>query len=121
MMEKAGVGGSKEGENPERQPLSGPTQLHNLLELVREEQNIFNIIFHEIIRQVSQQLYMYVCTYVVAAGSGVVCWWLPAHQPGSNSWPPVTCSEVLHGDLTPCLPVPSPHTHTGECAVCGER
>lgn len=81
MMEKAGVGGSKEGENPERQLLSGPTQLHNLLELVREEQNIFNIIFHEIIRQVSQQLY----TYVVAAGSGAVCWWLPAHQPGSNN------------------------------------
>ena len=76
MMEKAGVGGSKEGENPERQPLSGPTQLHNLLELVREEQNIFNIIFHEIIRQVSQQLYMYVrsccrewCSLLVAAGT----------------------------------------------------
>jgi hypothetical protein len=27
-------------------------QLHNLLELIKEEQNIYNIIFHEIIRQV---------------------------------------------------------------------
>ena len=28
-------------------------QLHNLLELIKEEQNIYNIVFHEIIRQVS--------------------------------------------------------------------
>ncbi|CAF1214104.1 unnamed protein product [Rotaria sordida] len=33
--------------------LHGQTQLHNLLELIKEEQNIYNIIFHEIIRQVS--------------------------------------------------------------------
>lgn len=55
-MEKAGVGGAREGENPESQPQSGPTQLHRLLELVREEQNIFNIAFHEIIRQVCHKL-----------------------------------------------------------------
>ena len=52
-MEKAGVGVSKVWENPDRQPQNGPTQLHHLLELVKEEQNIFNIVFHEIIRQVS--------------------------------------------------------------------
>lgn len=56
MMEKAGVGVSKVGENPDRQPQNGPTQLHHLLELVREEQNIFNIVFHEIIRQVSHKM-----------------------------------------------------------------
>ncbi|CAF0912480.1 unnamed protein product [Adineta ricciae] len=33
--------------------LQGQTQLHNLLELIKEEQNIYNIVFHEIIRQVS--------------------------------------------------------------------
>lgn len=33
--------------------LRGQTQLHNLLELIKEEQNIYNIVFHEIIRQVS--------------------------------------------------------------------
>ncbi|CAF3662745.1 unnamed protein product [Rotaria sp. Silwood1] len=33
--------------------LHGQTQLHNLLELIKEEQNIYNIVFHEIIRQVS--------------------------------------------------------------------
>lgn len=69
-MEKAGVGGAREGENPERQPQSGPTQLHRLLELVREEQNIFNIVFHEIIRQV--------CTCQVGAEGSLVfagsCW-----------------------------------------------
>ncbi|PVD21951.1 hypothetical protein C0Q70_17754 [Pomacea canaliculata] len=31
----------------------GPTQLHNLLELIKKEQNIYNIVFHELIRQVS--------------------------------------------------------------------
>lgn len=31
----------------------GPTQLHNLLEIIKQEQDIYNIIFHEIIRQVS--------------------------------------------------------------------
>lgn len=33
--------------------LRGQTQLQNLLELIKEEQNIYNIIFHEIIRQVT--------------------------------------------------------------------
>eukprot|EP00794_Sanderia_malayensis_P016078 gene16078-17701_t len=30
-----------------------PTQIHSLLELVRQEQNIYNIVFNEVIRQVS--------------------------------------------------------------------
>lgn len=30
----------------------GPTQLHNLLEIIKQEQDIYNIIFHEVIRQV---------------------------------------------------------------------
>nr|XP_033772262.1 axonemal dynein light chain domain-containing protein 1 isoform X2 [Geotrypetes seraphini] len=32
---------------------SGPTQMHNMLELLKKEQNIYNIVFHELIRQVS--------------------------------------------------------------------
>lgn len=28
-------------------------QMHNLLELIKKEQNIYNIVFHELIRQVS--------------------------------------------------------------------
>ena len=28
--------------------------MHNLLELIKKEQNIYNIVFHELIRQVSQ-------------------------------------------------------------------
>ncbi len=31
----------------------GPTQLHNLLEIVKQEQDIYNIIFYEVIRQVT--------------------------------------------------------------------
>ncbi|CAF0722793.1 unnamed protein product, partial [Brachionus calyciflorus] len=31
----------------------GPTQLHNLLEIIKQEQDIYNIIFHEVIRQVT--------------------------------------------------------------------
>ena len=31
----------------------GPTQLHNLLEIIKQEQDIYNIVFHEIIRQVT--------------------------------------------------------------------
>ena len=31
----------------------GPTQLHNLLELIKKEQDIYNIVFHEVIRQVT--------------------------------------------------------------------
>ncbi|XP_055896858.1 axonemal dynein light chain domain-containing protein 1-like isoform X1 [Biomphalaria glabrata] len=32
---------------------AGPTQMHNLLELIKQEQNIYNIVFHELIRQTS--------------------------------------------------------------------
>ncbi|XP_030062462.1 axonemal dynein light chain domain-containing protein 1 isoform X2 [Microcaecilia unicolor] len=32
---------------------SGPTEMHSLLELLKKEQNIYNIVFHELIRQVS--------------------------------------------------------------------
>ncbi|XP_069497579.1 axonemal dynein light chain domain-containing protein 1 isoform X2 [Ambystoma mexicanum] len=46
MLEKAGV-------NSEDIGTAGPTQMHNLLELVKAEQNIYNIVFHELIRQVS--------------------------------------------------------------------
>ncbi|XP_069088202.1 axonemal dynein light chain domain-containing protein 1 isoform X2 [Pleurodeles waltl] len=46
MLEKAGVDAEGLGE-------SGPTQMHNLLELLKAEQNIYNIVFHELIRQVS--------------------------------------------------------------------
>ncbi|XP_041480916.1 axonemal dynein light chain domain-containing protein 1-like isoform X4 [Lytechinus variegatus] len=46
MLNKAGV-------NDEGVEVKGPTQMHNLLELVKKEQNIYNIIFHELIRQVS--------------------------------------------------------------------
>ncbi|XP_050951603.1 axonemal dynein light chain domain-containing protein 1 isoform X2 [Labeo rohita] len=46
MLEKAGV-------NQEFQELSELSQIENLLELVRIEQNIYNIVFHELIRQVS--------------------------------------------------------------------
>lgn len=34
----------------------GPTQLHNLLEIIKQEQNIYNIVFHEVIRQVELKL-----------------------------------------------------------------
>ncbi|NWJ04134.1 AXDN1 protein, partial [Crypturellus undulatus] len=46
MLEKAGVDNKLIG-------ISGPSQLHNVLELMRTEQNIYNIVFHELIRQVS--------------------------------------------------------------------
>lgn len=31
----------------------GPTQLHNLLEIIKQEQDIYNIVFNEVIRQVT--------------------------------------------------------------------
>ncbi|XP_051549313.1 axonemal dynein light chain domain-containing protein 1 [Myxocyprinus asiaticus] len=46
MLEKAGV-------NQEFQELTEISQMENLLELVRTEQSIYNIVFHELIRQVS--------------------------------------------------------------------
>ncbi|XP_021127970.1 axonemal dynein light chain domain-containing protein 1 isoform X1 [Anas platyrhynchos] len=45
MLEKAGV--------DELIRVTGPSQLHNVLELLKAEQNIYNIVFHELIRQVS--------------------------------------------------------------------
>ncbi|XP_072516584.1 axonemal dynein light chain domain-containing protein 1 [Salminus brasiliensis] len=46
MLEKAGV-------SQEFEELTGLSQMHGLLELVRVEQNIYNVVFHELIRQVS--------------------------------------------------------------------
>ncbi|NXI57737.1 AXDN1 protein, partial [Chloroceryle aenea] len=45
MLEKAGV--------DKLVRVTGPSQLHNALELMKAEQNIYNIVFHELIRQVS--------------------------------------------------------------------
>ncbi|XP_073499361.1 axonemal dynein light chain domain-containing protein 1 [Phyllobates terribilis] len=45
MLKQAGI--------DEDVKLEGPTQIHNLLELLKTEQNIYNIVFHELIRQVS--------------------------------------------------------------------
>ncbi|XP_056385353.1 axonemal dynein light chain domain-containing protein 1 isoform X2 [Hyla sarda] len=46
MLRQAGV-------EDEDIKLEGPTQIHNLLELLKTEQNIYNVVFHELIRQVS--------------------------------------------------------------------
>ncbi|KAJ7993229.1 hypothetical protein DPEC_G00270280 [Dallia pectoralis] len=46
MLDRAGV-------NQEHQELTGLSQMQGLLELVQVEQNIYNIVFHELIRQVS--------------------------------------------------------------------
>ncbi|KAM3915106.1 axonemal dynein light chain domain-containing protein 1 isoform 2-T2 [Leptodactylus fuscus] len=46
MLKQAGV-------DDEDLKLEGPTQIHNLLELLKTEQNIYNTVFHELIRQVS--------------------------------------------------------------------
>ncbi|XP_071802778.1 axonemal dynein light chain domain-containing protein 1-like isoform X1 [Asterias amurensis] len=43
----------KTGIDDEEIEIKGPTQMHNLLELIKKEQNIYNLIFHELIRQVS--------------------------------------------------------------------
>ncbi|XP_075038400.1 axonemal dynein light chain domain-containing protein 1 [Mixophyes fleayi] len=48
MLKKAGV-------DEEDLKLEGPTQIHNLLELIKTEQNIYNVVFHELIRQVSTE------------------------------------------------------------------
>uniref|UniRef100_A0A8C3K9W3 Axonemal dynein light chain domain-containing protein 1 n=1 Tax=Calidris pygmaea TaxID=425635 RepID=A0A8C3K9W3_9CHAR len=45
MLEKAGV--------DKLIRVTGPLQLHKVLELMKAEQNIYNIVFHELIRQVS--------------------------------------------------------------------
>ncbi|XP_036890897.1 axonemal dynein light chain domain-containing protein 1 [Sturnira hondurensis] len=44
MLERAGV---------ENQEYTGPTKMHKLLHVLRQEQNIYNTVFHELIRQVS--------------------------------------------------------------------
>ncbi|CAD5117036.1 DgyrCDS5863 [Dimorphilus gyrociliatus] len=44
MLDKAGL---NDLENEE----IGPTQMHNLIEIMKKEQDIYNIIFHELIRQ----------------------------------------------------------------------
>ncbi|CAK8690820.1 unnamed protein product [Clavelina lepadiformis] len=46
MLEQSGV----EDECVE---VKGPTQIHNLLELIKKEQNIYDLVFSEVIRQVS--------------------------------------------------------------------
>ncbi|XP_029473931.1 axonemal dynein light chain domain-containing protein 1 [Rhinatrema bivittatum] len=46
MLKKARV-------DEENLDTTGPTQMHSLLELLKKEQNIYNIVFHELIRQVS--------------------------------------------------------------------
>nr|XP_056700677.1 axonemal dynein light chain domain-containing protein 1 [Euleptes europaea] len=46
MLEQAGVDSEEAG-------LTGVSQMHNALEVLKVEQNIYNIVFHEIIRQVS--------------------------------------------------------------------
>ncbi|KAM9385783.1 axonemal dynein light chain domain-containing protein 1 [Pholidichthys leucotaenia] len=46
MLEKAGV-------DQQREELTELSQLEGLLELVKAEQNIYNVVFHELIRQVS--------------------------------------------------------------------
>ncbi|XP_034036003.1 axonemal dynein light chain domain-containing protein 1 isoform X2 [Thalassophryne amazonica] len=46
MLEKAGV-------NEQTEELTELSQMQGLLELVRAEQNIYNVVFHELIRQVS--------------------------------------------------------------------
>ncbi|NXD62863.1 AXDN1 protein, partial [Eolophus roseicapillus] len=45
MLEKAGV--------DKLIRVTGSSQLHNMLELLKAEQNIYNVVFHELIRQVS--------------------------------------------------------------------
>lgn len=48
MLERAGVSRMESDSD-----FRGPTNMHNLLELVKKEQDIYNIVFHELIRQVS--------------------------------------------------------------------
>ncbi|XP_064415612.1 axonemal dynein light chain domain-containing protein 1 [Latimeria chalumnae] len=43
----------KVGADDNAEELKGPTQIHNLLELVKKEQSIYNVVFHELIRQIT--------------------------------------------------------------------
>ncbi|XP_060685549.1 axonemal dynein light chain domain-containing protein 1-like [Hemiscyllium ocellatum] len=47
MLEKVGFNEDNEQQN------KGETQMHHLLDLVKKEQDIYNIVFHELIRQIS--------------------------------------------------------------------
>ena len=53
MLRKAGV-------EEEEEEIRGLTAMHNLLELIKKEQDIYNIVFHELIRQVS---ILHTCIY----------------------------------------------------------
>ncbi|XP_072130120.1 axonemal dynein light chain domain-containing protein 1 isoform X1 [Mobula birostris] len=47
MLEKVGF------NEDDEQELKDETQIHHLLDLVKKEQNIYNLVFHELIRQIS--------------------------------------------------------------------
>ncbi|EDV27619.1 uncharacterized protein TRIADDRAFT_53503 [Trichoplax adhaerens] len=47
MLKKAGISDLDTSKS------TGPTQIHNLLDVIEKEQTIYNICFHEVIRQVS--------------------------------------------------------------------
>ncbi|XP_059840522.1 axonemal dynein light chain domain-containing protein 1 isoform X2 [Hypanus sabinus] len=47
MLEKVGF------NEDDKQELKGATQIHHLLDLVKKEQDIYNLVFHELIRQIS--------------------------------------------------------------------
>jgi len=68
MLEKAGIG--KMASDKE---LGGPTSMHNLLQLVQKEQDIYNIIFHELIRQVCIVIHLYKMCLFYAVVSLCVC------------------------------------------------
>ena len=42
---------TRAGIDDEGKEVTGPTQIHNLLEIVKKEQNVYNIVFNELIRQ----------------------------------------------------------------------
>jgi len=62
MLLKAGVRlGIEDKENTDE--CQEPSQLHRILELIKSEQDIFNIVFHEIIRQVGYSL-IHIISYI---------------------------------------------------------
>ena len=63
MLEKAGLYGGEDGDM--RLSLDGPTQLHNVLELIKTEQKIYNIVFHEVIRQVGVLVHVHGISLVI--------------------------------------------------------
>ena len=60
MLEQAGVSRMQSDSD-----FRGPTNMHNLLELVKKEQDIYNIVFHELIRQVAIKLHECCIRYTV--------------------------------------------------------